>query len=77
MSSLSTKYWLIIKTLLFLILISGSVILGINLYSHRPVEISLTQQTPPEYPFEIFISGAVQNPGTFFYLNIFSILSLY
>ena len=63
MSSIPNKYWLIIIAALFLILLSGSIILGINLYSHRPVEISLTQQTPLEYPMEIYICGAVQNPG--------------
>jgi len=63
MSSLPNKYWLIIIAALFLVLLSGSIILGINLYNHRPLEISLTQQTLPEYPLEIYICGAVQNPG--------------
>ena len=63
MSSIPNKYWLIIIAALFLILLTGGIILGINLYSHRPVEITLIQKTPPQYPLEIYIGGAVQNPG--------------
>ena len=63
MAGLPSKFWLVIFVVLILLLVSGGIILGINLYSHRPVEISLTRTTLPDYPLEIFICGAVQNPG--------------
>jgi len=63
MAGLPSKFWLIIFAILILLIVSGGIILGINLYSHRPVEISITQTTSPDYPLEIYIGGSVQNPG--------------
>ena len=63
MSSHLDKYWLAIIAFLLLCLISGGIILAIKLNSNRPVEISLKSAMPPDYRMEVYIDGAVANPG--------------
>jgi competence protein ComEA len=63
MSSHLNKYWLIIIAFLLVSLISGSVALAVKQSRHKPVEISLSQTTPIQYQGEIYIGGAVVNPG--------------
>jgi competence protein ComEA len=63
MSSHLNKYWLLIIALLLLSLISGGIALAVKQSSHKPVEISLSQTAPIRYEGEIYVGGAVANPG--------------
>jgi competence protein ComEA len=66
MSSHLNKYWLLIIALLLLSLISGIIALAVKQNSRKPVEISLSQTTPILYKGEIYVGGAVANPGFYF-----------
>lgn len=63
MSNKIDRYWLATIAFLIVCLIAGSVLLIIKLSGHRPVEITLTQNTPLPIKSEIYIDGAVINPG--------------
>jgi competence protein ComEA len=63
MSSKFDKYWLAIITFLLLCLISGGIIMAIKLSSQHATEITLNSIKPPDYHLEIYIDGAVANPG--------------
>ena len=65
MSNHSGKYWLIIIVALLTCLLSSGILLVIKLASQRPTEISINSTTPPNYSFEIYIDGAVANPGIY------------
>lgn len=65
MSNSLEKYWLIIIAFLLVSLIAGGIILAIKQSSHRPVEISLSPIAPLQYSGDIFIGGAVANPGLY------------
>ena len=63
MSNRLDKYWIAIISFLVVCLISGGIFLAIKLSSQRPVEISLIPIEPPNYQLEVYIDGAVANPG--------------
>jgi competence protein ComEA len=63
MSSHLNKYWLLIIALLLVSLISGGIALAVKQSRHKPVEISLSQTAPIRYEGEIYVGGAVANPG--------------
>ena len=63
MSNYFNRYWIIIVGILLLSLITGGVLMVIELGRHHPVEITLESRINPEYKFEVFIDGAVANPG--------------
>jgi competence protein ComEA len=63
MSSHLDKYWLFIIAFLLVSLVSGGIVLAAKQSSHKPVEISLSQTAPVQYKGEIYIDGAVANPG--------------
>lgn len=63
MSSHLEKYWLIIIAFLLVSLIAGGIVLAIKQSRHKPVEIALSQTAPIQYKGEVYISGAVANPG--------------
>ncbi len=63
MSNYFNRYWIIIIAVLLLSLISGIVLMIIEFSRHQPVEIILESKKPPEYKLEVFIDGAVVNPG--------------
>ena len=65
MSNHLEKYWLIIITFLLVSLIAGGIILAIKQNSHKPIEISLSQPASLQYDGDIFIGGAVANPGLY------------
>jgi len=65
MSSYLDKYWVIIIAILVACLISGGILLAIKLNSQHPAEISLNSTRPPDYHLEVYIDGAVANPGFF------------
>jgi competence protein ComEA len=65
MSSHLDKYWLLIIAFLLVSLIAGGIVLAVKQNSHKPVEISLSQAAPLQYEVEIYIGGAVANPGLY------------
>ena len=65
MSNHLEKYWLIIIGFLLISLIAGSIILVVRQNSHKPVEISLSEAAPFQYSGDIYIGGAVVNPGLY------------
>jgi comEA protein len=65
MSSHLEKYWLIIIAFLLVSLIAGGIVLAVKQNSHKPVEIYLSQAAPLQYDGDIYIGGAVSNPGLY------------
>jgi competence protein ComEA len=65
MSSHLEKYWLLIIGFLLVSLIAGGIVLAVKQNSHKPIEISLSQAAPLQYEGEIYIGGAVANPGLY------------
>jgi competence protein ComEA len=63
MSSNIDKYWLAVTALLVISLISGGTMLIIRLVEHRPLEITITQDAIKDTNTEVYIDGAVVNPG--------------
>ena len=63
MSNYFNKYWVFIIAILLLCLISGGVLLAIELSTHQPVEITLVPTKFPAYTLEVYIDGDVANPG--------------
>ena len=63
MSSQFNKYWLLIIAFLLISLIAGGVVLAVKQSGYKPVEISLSQTAPIQYKGEVYIGGAVANPG--------------
>ena len=63
MSSHLNKYWIGTVTFLLLCRVSGGAILATKLISHRPTEIVLNSTKTPDYCMDVFIDGAVANPG--------------
>ena len=63
MSSHLNKYWLLIAAFLMVSLIAGGILLVVKQSSRKPVEISLSQTAPIQYKGEVYIGGAVANPG--------------
>jgi competence protein ComEA len=65
MSNYLEKYWLIIVAFLLVSILAGGIILAVKQSSHRPVEITLSPDSPLQYDGDIYISGAVANPGLY------------
>lgn len=63
MSSRLDKYWIAIIAFMLVCLISGGIILAIKLNSQRPVELTLSSTELPDYRLEVYIDGAIANPG--------------
>jgi hypothetical protein len=63
MSNYFNKCWITIMAILLLNLISGGVLMAIELNSHQTVEIVLDSNKTPVYKLDVFIDGAVANPG--------------
>ena len=63
MSSQLEKHWLIITAVILLSLICGGIILAVKQGNHQTTEICLTTTTTPQHQWEIYIDGAVTNPG--------------
>ena len=57
----STKYWTLIIFLLIVIIIVGSLVTWSRYSRSQPIEISLS--APQELQGEVYIGGAVNNPG--------------
>lgn len=65
MSSYLEKYWLIIAGFLLISILAGGITLAVKQSSHRPVEITLAPDSPLQYDGDIYIGGAVANPGLY------------
>ncbi len=63
MSSRTNIYWLIIAVFLLVNLIAGGIVLVFKQVSYKPVEISLSPTKFPQCTGDIYIGGAVANPG--------------
>lgn len=63
MSRYLDRSWPFIIAFLLLSIICGGIVLAVKQSSYQPVEISLSPSTPPQYQGEIYIGGAVANPG--------------
>lgn len=63
MSSYLNKYWLLIVILLLVSIVCGGIVLAVKQNSHKPVEITLAASQQHQYQSEVYIGGAVANPG--------------
>ena len=63
--SRADRFYLFITVFLVIAIIVGGVMLAIKHSRSQPVEIALSQTTPPEQSGEVYISGAVANPGIY------------
>jgi len=63
MSSKLNKFWLFAFIALVLLLVCGGILLAVKQLSHRPFELVLSSSEPAEYQWDIYIDGAVANPG--------------
>jgi len=65
MSDYLERYWLVIVAFLLVSIVTGGIILAVKQHSHRPVEITLSPVSPLQYDGDIFVGGAVVNPGLY------------
>jgi len=63
MSNKLDRYWLFIIIFLLVSLVCGGIVLALKQSSHHPVELSLSSAASFQYQGEIYIGGAVANPG--------------
>jgi len=64
--SRADRFYLFVTIFLAIAAIAGGVMLGVQHSRSQPVEIVLSQTEPPEQNGEIYIGGAVANPGIYF-----------
>jgi len=63
--SRADRFYLFVTVFLAIAAIAGGVTLAVQHSQCQPVEIVLSQTEPPEQSGEIYISGAVANPGIY------------
>ena len=63
--SRADRFYLFITVFLLVAAIAGGVMLAVQHSRSQPVEIVLSQTEPPEQSGEIYIGGAVANPGIY------------
>jgi len=63
--SRADRFYLFITVFLGIAAIAGGVMLAVQHNRNQPVEIVLSQTEPPEQSGEIYIGGAVANPGIY------------
>jgi competence protein ComEA len=59
------RFYLFITVFLLIAAIAGGVMLAVQRSRSQPVEIVLSQTEPPEQSGELYIGGAVANPGIY------------
>ena len=59
------RFYLFITVFLLIAAIAGGVMLAVQHSRSQPVEIVLSQTEPPEQSGELYIGGAVANPGIY------------
>jgi competence protein ComEA len=63
--SRADRFYLFITVFLAVAAIAGGVMLAVQHSRSQPVEIVLSQTEPPEQSGEVYIGGAVANPGIY------------
>jgi competence protein ComEA len=63
--SRADRFYLSVTVLLLIAAIAGGVTLAVQHSRSQPVAINLSQREPPEQSGELYISGAVANPGIY------------
>ena len=63
--SRADRFYLFITVFLLVAAIAGGIMLAVQHSRSQPVEIVLSQTEPPELSGEVYISGAVANPGIY------------
>jgi competence protein ComEA len=63
--SRADRFYLFITVFLAIAAIAGGVMLAVQHSRSQPVEIVLSQTEPPELSGELYIGGAVANPGIY------------
>ncbi len=63
--SRADRFYLFITVFLLVAAIAGGVMLAVQHSRSQPVEIALSQTEPPEQSGELYIGGAVANPGIY------------
>jgi competence protein ComEA len=63
--SSANRFYLFITVFLLIAAIAGGVMLAVQHSRNQPVEIVLSQTEPPELSGEIYVGGAVANPGIY------------
>ncbi len=53
----------IVVIILLVSIVCGGIVLAVKQSSHKPVEITISEHPQQQYPREIYIGGAVANPG--------------
>lgn len=59
------RVYLFITIFLLIAAIIGGIMLGVQRSRNQPVEIVLSQTEPPEQAGELYVDGAVANPGIY------------
>jgi competence protein ComEA len=63
MASFLERYWLFIVAFLLVSIVCGGTVLAVKQSSHQTTEITLSPANPIQNQGEIYIGGAVANPG--------------
>jgi len=63
--SRADRFYLFVTVFLVIAAIAGGVMLAVQRSRSQPVEIVLSQTEPPELSGELYIDGAVANPGIY------------
>jgi len=63
--SRADRFYLFVTVFLVIAAIAGGVMLAVQHNRSQPVEIVLSQTEPPELSGELYIGGAVANPGIY------------
>ena len=63
--SRADRFYLFVTVFLVIAAIAGGVMLAVQHSQSQPVEIVLSQTEPPELSGELYIGGAVANPGIY------------
>ena len=59
------RFYLFVTVFLVIAVVVGGVVLVVKHSKNQPVEIVLSQTEPPELSGEVYIGGAVANPGIY------------
>ena len=63
--SRADRFYLFVTVFLFIAAIAGGVMLAVQHSRSQPLEIVLSQTEPPKLSGELYIGGAVANPGIY------------
>ncbi|UCD21393.1 MAG: ComEA family DNA-binding protein [Chloroflexota bacterium] len=63
--SRADRFYLFVTVFLAIAAIAGGIMLAVQHSRNQPVEIVLSQEEPPSHSGELYIGGAVANPGIY------------